>query len=379
MFCINKVVVVRTANQALLAMLAVLVLVQMSAAARPQAQAQQPGRAATGSQAGAQPRAGQPQAGQAQGVQPKAAQPKAAQPAPATRKPAPGGAQKLPEPKEISGSQLQTGDGVMLSATYFPGTKEKETVPVLLLHNWKSSRKEFGALAIELQKRGCAVLVPDLRGHGASTSQYFAARGGAREEKLDPTKFRANDYAAMAVHDMAALRKFLVKENNDGRLNLNKLSIVGSEMGAAIGMVWAAFDWAVPNYEHAGIKQGQDVKALILISPRWSYSGLDTASILNARGISPVRDRVSVMFLVGGQDAKKLRDVERLEARFVLNRPQPEALAERTVLLAPPFPTDMQAEKLLTYARFNLPAFICKFIEDRVVNGEPDAVWMEHR
>lgn len=252
-------------------------------------------------------------------------------------------------------------------------------MPVLLLHNWKSSRKEFAVLAPELQKKGCAVLVPDLRGHGESTTQIVAGRGRVREEKLDPTKFRANDYTNMARHDMGALRSFLVKKNNDGELNLNKLVIVGSEMGAAIAMVWAAYDWTVPNYEHAGIKQGQDVKALVLISPRWSYTGLDTSNILNARGFSAVRDRLSIMLLVGGDDSRTLRDVERLESKLVLNRPQPENLAERTVLLVPPFPTTLQAEKLLNFPRFNLPMFICKFIEDRVINDESDAVWMKQR
>ena len=56
-----------------------------------------------------------------------------------------------------------------------------------------------------------------------------------------------------------------------------------------------------------------------------------------------------------------------------------EALAERKVLLVPPFPTELQAEKLLNYPRFNLPLFICRFIEDRVINDWPEAAWMEHR
>ena len=274
---------------------------------------------------------------------------------------------------------LRTQDGVSLSATFYPGTNEKESVPVLLLHNWKSSRKEFIVLAEELQKKGCAVLVPDLRGHGASTKKVAVGRGRAREDTIDASKFRTNDYTDIARYDMAALRSFLVKKNNEGELNLNKLVIVGSEMGAAVAMVWAAYDWTVPNYEHAGIKQGQDVKALVLISPRWSYPGLDASKALNARGVSPLRDRLSIMLLVGGEDSRTLRDVERLESKLVLNRPQPDNLAERHVLLVPPFPTTLQAEKLLNFPRFNLPMFICKFIEDRVINDEPDAVWMKHR
>ncbi len=385
MLWISSTSAMSTRNQVLLLSVAILAVGQISLAAPgPQAQNQQPaGRPAAkapASQPGARPQTAPAQAGTqpnpAQPVQPKPAQPVTTPP----RKPAPAsGGEKIPPPQEISGSQLQTRDGVSLSATFYPGTKNKDSVPVLLLHNWKSSRKEFAVLAPELQKKGCAVLVPDLRGHGASTSQIVMGRGAPREEKLDAAKFRSLDFGNIAVHDMAALRGFLVKKNNDEELNLNKLVIVGSEMGAAVAIVWAAYDWAVPNYEHAGIKQGQDVKALVLVSPKWSYTGINTDDVLNVRGPSPVRDRLSVMLLVGGDDSKRLRDVERIEAKFVLTRPQPEALAERKVLLVPPFPTELQADKLLTFPRFNLPAFICRFIEDRVINDEPDAVWMEHR
>ncbi len=311
----------------------------------------------------------------------QAKQSKAAPPAkrPTTRPASPSAkrGEKLEEPQEIAGGQLRTHDGVSLSATFYPGTKEKESVPVLLLHNWKSSRKEFAVLAPELQKKGCAVLVPDLRGHGASKTQIVVGRGRPREERLDASKFKRTDYEKIAQYDMRALRSFLVKKNNDGELNLNKLVIVGSEMGAAVAMVWAAYDWSLPNYEHAGIKQGQDVKALVLISPRWSYTGLDTSKILNAPGISPVRDRLSVMLLVGDEGTRH-RDAGRIEAKFVLNRPQPEVAVDRTVVLVP-YPTSLQAEKLLNFPRFNLPKTIGLFIENRVINDEPDAIWMEHR
>lgn len=360
----NGTMILWTRGGILLLTLALLGVGQVSLAGpRPRPQTQQPPT---------RPPAAQPATSTRPATNPRAARP-----------PARGASrgEKLPDPEEISGSQLQTRDGVALTATFYPAPKEKgkDAVPVILLHNWKSSRKEFAVLAPELQKRGCAVLAPDLRGHGESTTQYVPGRGGMREEKLDASKFNKADFERIALHDMAALRSFLVKKNNDGELNLNKLVIVGSEMGASIAIAWAAYDWAVPNYEHAGIKQGQDVKALVLISPEWSYRGLDTTKVFNARGISPVRDRLSIMLLVGGENSRRLRDVERLESRFVFNRPQPEPLAERKVLLVPPLPTELQAEKLLNYRRFNIPAFICRFIEDRVINDEPDAVWMEHR
>jgi pimeloyl-ACP methyl ester carboxylesterase len=357
----SKITSVRAVGCISILTVAVLIFGQVATAARPRSRPQQP--------------PGQPRTGptnQQRTAQPRTTPSKAAAPKRQTA------AEEMPKPEEIRGSQLQTRDGVALSATFYPGTNEKESVPVLLLHNWKSSRREFALLAPELQKKGCAVLAPDLRGHGASTTKITIGRGRGREEKLNASKFRSKDFTEMAQYDMRALRTFLVKKNNDGQLNLNKLVIVGSEMGAALAMVWAAYDWSVPNYEHAGIKQGQDVKALVLVSPKWSYTGLDTAAILNARGPSPVRDRVSVMLLAGDGDSRRLRDVERLESKFVLNRPQPEEKIDRTVLFFP-FPTTLQAEKLLNFPRFPIPTFVCRFVEERVINGEPDAVWMEHR
>ena len=49
-------------------------------------------------------------------------------------------ARKTKEPParvELAGNELITSDGVRLTATFFPGTEGKETVPVILLHMWK--------------------------------------------------------------------------------------------------------------------------------------------------------------------------------------------------------------------------------------------------
>ena len=78
-----------------------------------------------------------------------------------------------------------------LTATYFPGPKGKDSVPVVLLHMFKRNRNDYDALAKYLQSQGHAVLVPDLRGHGDSTTKTIAGTS----ETLDPQKFTKTDYA----------------------------------------------------------------------------------------------------------------------------------------------------------------------------------------
>ena len=87
-------------------------------------------------------------------------------PAPPTR-----GKKIIPPPQNVT--LRATVDGVPLAATFYPTPLEKEAakeaVPVILLHQFKGSRADYNGLALALQKAGCAVLVPDLRGHGHST------------------------------------------------------------------------------------------------------------------------------------------------------------------------------------------------------------------
>ncbi|MGW8256084.1 MAG: alpha/beta fold hydrolase, partial [Thermoguttaceae bacterium] len=86
---------------------------------------------------------------------------------------------ELPEPEDIV---LKTADSLRLALSYYPGTKGKESIPVVLLHAWKGNRTDYTRdLASFLQAKGYAVIVPDLRGHGEST-RLTSAR--AKDETL---------------------------------------------------------------------------------------------------------------------------------------------------------------------------------------------------
>src|SRR3954447_1845562 len=175
---------------------------------------------------------------------------------------------------------LTTRDGVQLKISYFPGTarkgspQAKQTTPVVFLHDYKGSRAVFATLVQKLQATGkgegkrpiFAALTVDLRGHGESTKV-----ANNPQVELSSAKLNKEDLIAMASYDLDAVRNFLVAKNDEGELNLNKLCLVGSGMAASVAANWALTDWSYPPL--AVGKQGQDVKAIVMISPRWTYSG----------------------------------------------------------------------------------------------------------
>lgn len=282
------------------------------------------------------------------------------------------------KPVDVSGTELMTSDGVQLRATFFPGEEDQETVPVILLHSWKADRREYIHLAPFLQKKGYSVLVPDLRGHGLSTQQVagFGARRQTRE--LDAAKFRGPEFAAMARYDMAALRRFLLKKNNDKELNLNKLVVVGSEMGASVAIAWAVHDWSIPNYPHAGIKQGQDVKGLVLLSPKWSQPGINVSAALNGPIVGV---RLQLMIAVGKQDSKCYRDARQFDSKMKSMRPGNKDLPlNESSFWYFPLETDRQGAEILAVPSLKLHDHIAAFIQLRVVRAEGEnAPWMEHK
>ena len=281
---------------------------------------------------------------------------------------------------ELGGNDLVTRDFVSLTATFYPGAADKNTVPVILLHAFKGSRKDFSVLAPHLAKQGYAVMVPDLRGHGGSTSKIEARGGKRRVVKLDTAKMRPDDFAQIAAQDMGALRRFLVAKNNEEQLNLNKLVIVGMELGAAVAIDWAVYDWSFPDYP--GLKQSKDVKALVLISPKGSYSGLRTPQSLNHGAIQSL---LPIMILVGKNDPKAASDATRIHGKITSIRREEfpdlspaEALEKRTLWFYPA-PTKLQNAKLLNAKQLNLPGLIHKFIDLRVGKDTSGATaWVEH-
>jgi pimeloyl-ACP methyl ester carboxylesterase len=223
---------------------------------------------------------------------------------------------------------LQTRDGVQLKGTYYPsplrGTpRAKQVTPVVMLHDYKSTRAVFAPLIRRLQSPGegqadrpsFAVITVDLRGHGDSTRQITPT---GFQYELDAAKLDKAGLLAMSTLDMEAVRSFLVSKNDAGELNLNKLCLVGAGMGANVAANWAAQDWAAPALAIG--KQGQDVKALVLISPRWSFKGLSMQAPMRFRALM---QNAAWLVIYGEEDAKVKTDVRRITKQLERFHPEP--------------------------------------------------------
>ena len=210
---------------------------------------------------------------------------------------------------------LKTKDGVRIVAVYFPAfiktDKSKKPnpnvgkgiAPVILIHDWNGRASELFPLASYLQKSKMSVLAIDLRGHGESTTRVVAGQ----EVKIDRKRIK-NSLMQTAAFDIEAGKVFLKEKNNNKQVNIEMLTVIGTGAGAALALNWAAMDWnakALPNR-----KQGQDVKALVLLSPKLIYKGINARAALSHRAM---RNFISVQTISGARsssskDADKIYD-----------------------------------------------------------------------
>lgn len=302
--------------------------------------------------------------------------------------------EEIPAPEDISRT---TDDGLVLSMTYFGGTKGKESIPVILLHGsekGKGSRKDFiqeqGLASFLQHKLGCAVVVPDLRGHGESTTFKTERHSDSSKRQKTPIKTKTikpdrlapADYIAMTTQDLLVVKRFLWEKNNEGKLNIDKLCVVGAEMGASVALNFVLFDemgydQKTPNY--GPLKLGKFIKVLVLLSPELNYRGLSTTAALADREI---KANLPILILVGKKTPARLADAERFYSIFSNARPGlNDQKPEDQTLWCGRLDTSLQGTKMLDEASLTVPRRIGLFIWTRLVKN-PDAkkyAWKERK
>jgi pimeloyl-ACP methyl ester carboxylesterase len=275
---------------------------------------------------------------------------------------------------------LTTRDGVQLKVTYFAGAakgtpKAKQTTPVVFLHDYKGSRAVFTPLVQKLQTKGegdrsIAAVTVDLRAHGESVKKTLA---DGSQIDLDAAKLNKDELIAMATADMDAVRNFLVDKNDAGELNLNKLCLVGSGMGASVAAIWALTDWSYPPL--AVGKQGQDVKGIAMISPRWTYNGLSMQRPMQFR---PLKENVSWLIICGEKDTKFKADAERIAKQLERFHPKTDktGAARRSGFTDVYLPTRLQGDSLLKQVP-ETEDQVVKFVVENVSGTQQP--WIERR
>jgi pimeloyl-ACP methyl ester carboxylesterase len=229
---------------------------------------------------------------------------------------APAASAPVRDAAEVKRFDLETSDGVALATWYYEPPEDAEPLAtVILVHDFEGSHKTVEPLALALQEAGCAVAVPDLRGHGASTSQ------DGRDADLDIRQLRKGDLELIAAGaggrlreqsavrgDLETVHAFLVSRGAAGGSTEAPLAVIGCGAGATLAALWTAADWAWPPL--ASGPQGQQVKALVLVSPAWAAKGL---ALQPALGTDALKHEVPVMVLAGTGDRDAIRLFDQLK------------------------------------------------------------------
>jgi hypothetical protein len=159
-------------------------------------------------------------------------------------------------------------------------------------------------------------------------------------------------------------------------LNIDKLCVVGAEMGASVALNFAladALDQGRNPVQRPEYKLGNFVKALVLISPKSTFPGLPVKTAT----VHPVVQRdIAVLILVGKQDGKCMEEAKRLHGIFEKHHPEPtgDNKTDRKTLFFGKLDTSLQGTKLLD-PKFNVSAIISDFIYRRLTKSEKSAEW----
>ena len=203
---------------------------------------------------------------------------------------------------------VTTADQQQIRFSYYPALKDKgvpQEAPVaILLHGaggsrivWDKGSAPPGGKSFPetLQNEGFAVLTVDLRKHGESVT-------AGRDEKIFP-----DDYAKMSRGDLVAIKDFLKAEHQKKLLNMSKIGIVAADMSCPVAADFAEYDWRLTPYADAPVYEnrtprGQDVRALVLLSPDTVSGRLQTS-----RSMNYLRDPqlgIALLVISGKKDAQ---------------------------------------------------------------------------
>jgi hypothetical protein len=167
---------------------------------------------------------------------------------------------------------------------------------------------------------------------------------------------------------MEAVKKFFVQENDAERLNLNALAMIGVGEGAIIAAQWSVGDLNFPSI--GSIKQGQDVKLLVLVSPVRTHKGVSLEDSLN----DPLLASLPFLIVVG-ETSKQMGDAERVVKRLETIKKR-FSRGEPVGLEFAPFATSLTGHALVNDDPKVIPKIV-SFLDAALVKNAPRIPWVE--
>jgi len=240
-------------------------------------------------------------------------------------------------------------DGINIKAAFFPSPNAdtpdlaKVISPIILLHDWGGSMNDMGSLAQYLQGIGHTVIVPDLRGHGGSVSMQDSP------VEIDYEDFNRIQIATIK-RDFEACKKELIKINNEGKLNINMLSVVAVGDMCTLATEWTLTDWSYRNIGR--IKQGQDIQSLVLVSPPKKFQQSTMGKLIRHPLLAGGGNFALPTLVIYGEDSASAKDVQTIYRAMERKRPPSEQSdaklrwAEQN-LFELPLPSDGEGAELL--------------------------------
>jgi len=266
------------------------------------------------------------------------------------------------KPRKVT---LETKDGIELRAFYFPSDRGKEAITVMLVHEWQGQASPYSKLVIALRDAGCAVLVPDYRGHGGSR-EYINARG--QKDQFNIAQMSKRDVENIIAYDLEKGKGFLKEENNEELLNLNAMVLIGVREGCVMAAHWAQRDWSFPSV--GSRKQGQDVKALVFIRPRKQIKGIGIDPVMT----NPVILNLPIMIVAGAtspeaSEARRLgKRVEGIKKR--IGRGEASGFELKLI------PTNLSGPSLINEVSPTIPAIV-NFVKNNVDIADRNNEWVK--
>jgi hypothetical protein len=178
--------------------------------------------------------------------------------------------------------------------------------------------------------------------------------------------------------DLEAVRTLLWEKNQEKKLNLKKLCLIGVGDGAVLATHYAMHDWdpakGIKRDEHwkTLLRGGsKDVRALVLISPPMKFGPLSIKTPLNH---PEVQSEISMLVVVGEDDKKAMKSAKYVHG--LLQKYHQTDDERNTSLFLNKKETPLQGHKLLTEPELNTEALVNAFIKLRLV--ERKIAWKEH-